>query len=192
MIQSLKKRFLASEAGSLSIETVIIVPILAWAMLGTYVFFDAFKTQYLSQKATYTIADMISRQEVPIDDDFITGAHEMFTALIGTGDTNALRISVVTMGVDEDTAEEQLELVWSEGVNTSCYSSVTDLEDRVPTLAEGEHLIIVESAQSWSPVYNVGMGLGNFKFNEMALTRPRFSPQICWEDDTTCSATCAG
>ena len=57
------KRFSTNEDGGLSIEAVLAIPLLVWALTATIVFYDAFKTPHISQKATYTIADMLSHEE---------------------------------------------------------------------------------------------------------------------------------
>ncbi|MCG6883109.1 MAG: hypothetical protein LJE62_05060 [Silicimonas sp.] len=182
--------FSRSEEGSLSIETVFAVPILAWAMTATFVFFDAFKTQNVSQKATYTIADMISREEAPVDADYMAAMYELYDYLSGTSGENAIRISVVEMTEDPDTLERSLALVWSHGINVAEYQNLDMIEDRIPNIAPGEQLVVVESEQEWTPAF--GVGLASYRFGEIALARPRFAPQICWVDATGCSTITGG
>ena len=125
----LNTRFTRSEQGSLSIEAVLAIPILTWAIVATFVFFDAFKTQNVSQKATYTIADMISREEAPVDADYMTAMYELYDYLSGDAGENALRTSVVEMTEDEATGVNQLALVWSHGINTDEYENLDLIED---------------------------------------------------------------
>lgn len=190
MKNSLISRFIRSEQGSLSIEAVLVVPILAWAIVATFVFFDAFKTQYISQRATYTIADMLSREETAIDGQYLASLHEMYDYLSNGEGANTLRVTVVERKTDEDTGEPYLDLVWSEGVNVQEYVNLSVIEDRIPSISVGEQLIVVESEQEWSPAF--GVGLADYKFYEFALARPRFAPKLCWETTAGCTTPSAG
>jgi len=181
-------RFLRKEDGGLSVEACFAIPMLIWVIVAMIVFFDAFKQLNISQKATYAVADMISREEAAVNDDYITALHEAFIYLSGERGPSAIRVSVVEMTVDEDTGDEVLELVWSEG---RMYDDLADLEPirgNIPTLSPGEQLIVVESVQGWVPPFGVGLAAA-YRFREVALARPRFSPKICWETLTGCVTT---
>jgi len=173
-------KFSRGENGGLSIEAVLVFPILIWAITATFVFFDAFKTINVSQKATYTIADMLSRETEAIDPDFLTAAHETFNFLAGSAGDNALRVTVVTMVEDPDTQVKTMEMVWSEGVGgITGYVNLDILENRLPDMASGDQMIVVESEQEWAPAFAVG--LTSYRFREVAISRPRFAPQLVWD-----------
>ncbi len=181
------KGFARNENGSLSVEAVFAIPILVWAITATFVFWDAFKTMNISQKAAYTVADMVSREEDPIDGDYMTSMHEIFDFLAGEAGASALRVSVVTFTTNATTNADELKLVWSKGVNLAEYTDLSVIRDRLPTMALGEQIIVVETEQEWSPAFAVG--LASYRFREVALARPRFTPQMCWDDGA--SRTCA-
>ena len=172
--------FSRREDGSLSVEAVLILPILIWAMVATLVMWDAFKTLNVSQKATYTVADMISREEVEISDNYLTSLLEIYGFLANSAGDNALRVSIVTLVEDETTAEQSLELVCSRGLGgIDDYDNIVQIEDRIPTLAVGDQMIVVESEQEWAPAFAVG--LASYRFREVALARPRYAPQVLLE-----------
>lgn len=180
MKSTLSRRFSRSEEGGLSVEAVLVLPLLVWAITATFVFWDAFKALNTAQKATYTVADMLSRETLPIDADYLTTMHEVFDFLSGDGGSdNALRVTVVTRFVDDDAGIDELRIVWSQGVNLEGYDDIAVLENRLPTIAEGEQLIFVESEQDWSPEF--AAGLGSYRFRKVALARPRFTPQLVWQ-----------
>ena len=171
------KRFSKNEDGGLSIEAVLAIPLLVWALTATIVFYDAFKTLHISQKATYTIADMLSREEAEITPDYLTAVYELYDFLSESQGDNALRVSVVTMNEDPVTLAKSLALVCSEGVGgIAGYSDIDAIEDRIPDMMPGDQLIVVESEQEWSPSFAVG--LASYRFREVALARPRFAPQL--------------
>ncbi len=178
--QFISNKFTRSEHGGMTVEAVLVIPILVWAITATFVFWDAFKTINISQKATYTVADMLSRETAAIDADYMTATHELFDYLAGTEGDNSLRVSVVSMAQDPDTLVKSMSLEWSEGVGgMTGHSDLSVLKDRVPDMAAGDQLIIVESVQEWAPSFAVG--LANYRFREFAISRPRFAPQLVWD-----------
>ncbi len=177
------KTFLRSETGSQSVEAVFAFPLVALSIIMTLTFWDGFHTKTVSQRATYTIADMLSREKQAIDADYLTAMHELYSFVSNEESGTALRVSVVEFFVDPDTAEETLSLQWSEGVGgPKGFSDITQLEARVPLMASGDQLIIVESFQDWTPHFNVG--LGAMRFDDVAIARPRFAPKLIWDDGT--------
>lgn len=175
----LTRRFARTENGSLSVEAVFALPMLVFAITATFVFWDAFKTLNISQKGTYTIADMLSRETNAVDADYLTSMHEVFDFLAGENGDNAIRVSVVTLRTNEATDRPEMLLVWSQGVGgVAGYTDLSVIQDRLPTMSLGEQLIVVESEQEWSPAFSVG--LASYRFREVAISRPRFAPQLVW------------
>ena len=172
--------FSRREDGSLSVEAVLVLPILIWAMVATLVMWDAFKTLNISQKATYTVADMVSREEVEISESYLASLLEIYGFLANSDGDNALRVSVVTLVEDQNTAVQSLELLCSRGLGgIDDYDNISQIEDRIPTMALGDQLIVVESEQEWAPAFAVG--LASYRFREVALARPRYAPQVLLE-----------
>lgn len=184
------KHFSRKEDGGISIEAVLVFPILVWAITATFVFFDAFKSLHVSQKATYAVADMMSRETEAVDDDYLTTMHEMFAYLSkDTEDTSAIRFTVVQRGLDAD-GNEETTLVWSEAVGgAEAHTDISTIEDRIPLMMVGDQLVVVETEHEWSPAFAVG--LASYRFREVTVSRPRFSPQLCYDDgtDITCGST---
>lgn len=179
--------FARDEEGGLSIEAVFALPMLVWAITATFVFWDAFKTMNISQKATYTVADMLSREVAPINDNYMTSMHEIYDFLSGDAGANAIRVSVVTLTTNTTTNTDELQLVWSEGVNVPGYNDLAIIQDRLPSLSLGEQIIVVETEQEWAPAFAVG--LASYRFREVALARPRFAPQLVWDNSAGTPAT---
>lgn len=152
------RRQRSDDAGALAPEALIILVALVWTYTAMFVFWDAFKTENLVVKSAQTVADMVSREPIPIDEEFIDGANSVFAFLAGADADNNLRVSVVTMVMGADGETPELELVWSHG--TGGWPDITDLaeiEDRLPILALGDELIVVEGTIRWEPLFNVGL-----------------------------------
>lgn len=182
------KKFRKSEDGGLSIEAVLSVPMIVWCILATFVFWDGFKTINSTQKATYTIADLMSREPTAIDSNYLASMHEMFDFLSSSAGDNRLRVSVVWMSEDPDTGIKTLNLDWSHGVGGfDCLKDLDDIRDRLPDMAGGDSLIVVEGIQEWSPSF--GVGLGDYRFRQFGIARSRVQPRLTWDGVPSCSGT---
>ena len=79
-------RFTSDQDANVAIEATIILPIMFWAYLTMFSIFDAYRQYTESQKAAYTISDLISRQTTPLDDAFIDSTRELFDTMTRTID----------------------------------------------------------------------------------------------------------
>lgn len=181
----LLRRFFRRETGSFSVETAIIFPILLWGFGAMFVFWDAFKLKNNAISATYTVADLVSRQTAPITPGFVGGLDDVFTKIAGNRLENQVRVTVVRMAVGPDPVNDptELQLIWSHG--TDSLPAVTDaaqIEGLMPLMAVGASMIMVETRVEWaSPL---GMFLPELTFGNRVFTSPRFVPQITFDDGT--------
>ena len=87
-------RFLRREQGIMAAETVIMLPIFLLCTIGMYTYWDAFRALNSSQKATYTVSDMIARTMQPVDEPYLVGLRDTMQHL-GHGRFHRLRIREV-------------------------------------------------------------------------------------------------
>ena len=174
-----------SEAGSLSVEAVLVFPMLFWVLAATFVYFDAFKTRNAAARATFTVTDMIARETGAINKEYLQGAVNVITQL--TGDAQDPRMRVTVLRCTADCANEEgrrLEIVWSQAVGPMLpvpaeAVDTAGLRGRIPAVSLGSSVVMVESEVDWTPWFNVG--LPDFSLGNVVVMRPRFSPQICWK-----------
>lgn len=189
MMRSLLRRFRRSEKGSLSVEAVLIFPILLWAYAALFIYWDAFKTQNLNLKAAYTVADLLSRQSQPITPSFVDGMNTIYAFLIRKNTSNDIRVSVVRFV--EDPADPDgpplMGLAWSEATGTySGHSTIEPLKDKLPMMPEGDELIVVETRMTWEPPINFSLeyvGLSTRDFTNLVFTSRRSVGVTCWDAD---------
>ena len=62
--------FARREDGTIALEAMVMTPILFWTFLALFSIFDTFRTYSANQKAAFTVSDAISRETVPLDDDY--------------------------------------------------------------------------------------------------------------------------
>ncbi len=178
-----------SQRGSLSVEMVLAVPMLFWAITAIYVFFDAYRAQYESFRANYTISDMLSRQTDAIDVNYLNGLDKVFRFMTGADRSGSwVRISVVRCTSDCTVEDDRiLQWDWSHGSNGARDLTAADmprLAQQIPLLAQGDRLIVVETAMHYEPLF--AKALRSFPSRDvvsLVVTRPRFAPQLLWDDN---------
>ena len=182
------RRLRRSDDGSVAVETVMMVPLLAWAMLATLTYFDAYRAEAISNKASLTIADMFSRETDYITPDYMDGALGLLKFLTLADDTPQLRVTVVRW-IAPDPVNAPLvgdyHVVWSQRRGTNgAILPLDTLELRknflgqIPIMSHNERGIIVETWTDHTPPYSVG--LNDMTMNTFTVIRPRFASQLCW------------
>ena len=207
LMRRLAPRGFARETrGSVTVETLIIIPTLAWALVATVVFFDGFRTRNQTQVAAQIVADLLSREPNMFTTAYLEGMNNVFDFIADSRVPTRLRISSVMWS----SADQRNTLQWSYGTRGmlplppetfadiaageyqtllarftaqgSGFGSGANqapapwIAERIPPVLPGEALIMVESFAIWSPFASVGVG--QMRFAPVVVTRPRFSPFI--------------
>ncbi len=179
-------RFRRDEDASLSVEAVLVLPLLLWAFLATYTFFDVYRAKNLSLKANYAISDLLSRETTTIDNAYLLGAEKVFRYLTQSDSSSWVRVTVVYCDDDCSLSTRDLKRDWSRATDSLPTFSNADvmnhLEPIIPWMAEGERVIIVETGVTYEPPFSQNLtGIGERDFVDIVMTRPRFAPQLCWQ-----------
>ncbi|MDJ0827255.1 MAG: hypothetical protein QNJ16_17325 [Rhodobacter sp.] len=182
--------FRSRDDGVISTEAAMIMPILLFAYLGLFTFFDAFRTQNINVRASYTISDMLSRENGCIDDAYISGLNDILSILTQSQYPTILRVTIV----ENDPDEEDLQLKWSEvdggtgGIQELTQGTLSEIEDEIPAIADYDLGIVVETWAGFDPVLNFGIDAQYFE--NLVVTRPRFAGQLRWDpgNDPVCNA----
>ena len=175
------RRFRRVQDGSVSVETIVMIPVLIAVLLSMAAFWDGMRARNAALKAATTVSDAISRETAPIDADYIDRMGELFAFLADARGDTSLRVTVVANALTDD-GGEQLELRWS-AVSEAGKSPITDVADvapHIPTIAVGDQVIVVESRVDWTPPLRTPL-VGQ-TFEEVTVARARFVPQVLWSD----------
>lgn len=174
---------LRDESGSVSIETILVLPLLLWALAATVSFTDAFRSQATLQRSAFTVADLLSRSSGrPVTPALLDGLHGFQVQINENRHPVRLRNSLIAR--DDDA--EALRVVWSYGSNLGDIGPLTHAElngplsSRVPPIAPGETTLLTEAWLDYTPPLRVG--LRPRRFHEAIVTRPRFAPGVYFED----------
>lgn len=179
-------KFLRRDDGAVAVEAAIILPAVFFAFASLFTVFDAYRQHALHQKAAYTISDMISRETVPIDSDYLDGAHSLFDTLTRDPQQSSIRVSVlryVSPVADDGTVTPPtMALDWSQTRGTAptlAESAVASWNTDLPMMVDGERIIIVETWAQYRPPFATGMGTPEIR--NFVFTRPRYAPQVLFE-----------
>lgn len=171
--------------GSLTLETALMMPMLAFFYVATFVWFDAFRAQNTSLKATYAIADMISRETVPLSEDYMNGLNTVFDYMTYSPAPTQLRITTAKCTADcEDDGARKLEVCWSwstADVPDHTAASFSKIEGAIPLMVLGDTIVITETFMAYAPAFKVIAS--DTVLSHLTVTRPRFAPQIALETE---------
>ena len=167
------------ESGSVAVETVLMVPLLAWAMLATLTYFDAYRNEAISYKAGLVLADAVSREADTLTDDYIDGLYGLHQFLMLKDKNPDMRITAFRYRANNNDYRR----VWSESRGSKPalnHAALNALSDRLPTMANGERAILVETWSDYEAPYAVG--LGDFDMATYNVISPRFTLRICFDN----------
>lgn len=171
------RAFLRDETGSIAVEGMIVLPILTWAYVGSFVFFDGYRAQSVNVKAAYTIGDVLSRETGFITPEYMDSLYALQDQLTETEQPRRMRITALRY---EETGDKYL-VCWSKGrggVSELSTGGLGALRDRLPVMADGEWGMLTETWVGYVPVFEAG--IDPFTFEDFVVTRLRFAPQLFW------------
>ena len=170
---------LRAEDGSVSIEAILMFPLLIWAWIAMYTFFEGLRENNINLKASYTIGDLLSRETSTIDMGYLNGMVDVFAWLTRTNQDVGLRVTVVRW----NEADERHDLIWSRGLSgkPDLTQEGVDaaLTPSIPILADADTAIVVETWAQFEPVMEIG--LTDTTIYNIVVTPPRFSEQLVLE-----------
>lgn len=203
-------RFSREANGSATVELVIVLPLLLWALAATVVFYDGYRTRYHAQMAAQTVADIMSRETSMFTADYVEGMNTVFDYLVDSRVPTRIRVSSVIW----DSVNERNRLQWSYGTRdlSALPSNTFELlqsgdtesllalfgEDQTFSFTGATNQMPVEDLASRIPPVLPGeallvvesfalwtpftnVGLGLTRFNPVVVVRPRFAPWINFE-----------
>ena len=182
MLPRLLRRFWAEDRAAVAFEAVIILPVLAWAFIGSFVFFDAFRTYNSSIKATYAIADVLSRQVNTVFAYDIEGMHTIFDHLVRSDTGTRMRVTQIMYHGATDTYRVD----WSyatAGEARLFTANLVDIEELLPVMANAERIVLVETFIPYSPAFDIGLDV--LTFANFTFTRPRYAGQVPFDATVT-------
>lgn len=186
------RAFARDESGVLLAEALVLLPMLIWGFIALVVYWDVFRTINVTQKAAYSISDLLSRQGV-VNTQFVDGLSNVLDFLTPGVPDSRLRITSIEFNERDD----RYELLFSRSpqgkVPAHTQASIQTLRPRIPILADLESVIIVETWVDYRPRFDTGVlnftpGVSDQTFVQFIVTRPRNWRRICLEGAPACDS----
>ena len=194
-MRQLKHRFatfLRDEDGLILAESLLMLPLLIWALVAMFIYWDVFRTINVTQKAAYGVADLLSRQRDTISLNFANGLQNVMNFLTPGG--HPVRIRVTSIEYVAATGNYKLLFSFSPGGKVPPLTE-TEVQawkgTKVPTLNNGESVFVLETevafkAQLQTVLAGFLVGVEDGNYGQFIVTRPRHR-RLCLEGTTTCT-----
>lgn len=194
-MRNLKHRFssfLRNEDGLVLVEGLLMLPLVIWAMVAMFIYWDVFRTINVTQKAAYGVADLLSRQRAPLSEEFVDGLQQVMNFLTPGGHPVQLRVT----SLEYDEGEDKYIRLFSRSPLDKV-PELTEAEiqpwkvDKIPLLNDGDSVFVVETrvqfkAQLQTFLAGFLVGVEDANFGNFIVTRPR-NRRLCMEDDPLCT-----
>jgi hypothetical protein len=176
-VLALLRRFARDRTGTILVESVMVLPLMAWAFVGTFTIFEAFRIETLNTRNSYTIGDALSRETNEVTPAYIEGLNDVFKEMTQSAFDTVLRVTVVEW--DEETQDYNFKWSYSTaGKPALTPQTLSSIQPHIPSSADADTSIIVETWMQFSPLMeNV---IEPMEFAHINITRPRFAAQLPW------------
>ena len=170
-------RFGRETRGSMTLEVLLVVPLLVWALLFTISTYDAFRAQDATTKAANAIADMISRQVDTLAQDDIDTMQGILEYISAAKPANNARLRITALRA---TANDSYDVEWSHASNgLGVLNNVDLIADQLPTLPQGDRLIAVETRFFYQPPFVIG--LSSNTLSQLIAVQPRYVARLAFD-----------
>lgn len=161
------------ERGASIIEFALLAPVLLLVLLSTVTLFDLFRTLQSVEKATFTVGDMMSREQGAMTQAKLDGMLILTRQMLPTASDGGLRVSSIAK------QGGALVVQWSKTVGTNVPSSPLPASI-IPDVAEGDSVLLTESFIPHRAFFGL-FGADTMQFGAQAAHRPRFVSSIAFE-----------
>ncbi len=203
-MRKLKQRFgtfLRDEDGLILAEGLLMLPLVIWALVAMFIYWDVFRTINITQKAAYGVADLLSRQKVEIPLAFADGLQKVVTFLTPGGHPVKVRITslecVAPAGPGCTAGNGSYRLLFSYSpeskttVLTEAHIQSWRTSGKIPVLNNGESVFVVETevafkAQLQTAIAGFMVGVEDAKYGQFIVTKPRHR-RLCLQGTNTCT-----
>lgn len=206
-IFSALRGFKRDTSGMMIVEAVIILPALVWTFIAFSVFWDAYRTINQAQKATFALADVISRERAQISSSYARSYARIFAYVAEVpGNLNAISFTSGPMVVRVTSASYTqgatpsdpgtLARMWSMSSDTARMplhtdASLASIINKIPVMLDGDSIVIVETRLRWQPKVTgsavaglvggrTSAWLTTRDIDTFTTVRPRFVPKLCF------------
>jgi len=172
-LKSKLKTFFRDQTGTATVEFLVAMPLIIFWIGGTMTFFNAFSEYTRSVKASYTVADILSRQTT-VDDAYIDSMDTLFAHFMQKS-TNDVWIRVSSIA--KDSGEMVVDWSTATGVHDPLSIPADIPAEIIPDLLDEERIILVETYTPFIPFLDY-IGIDARTYVNKVVVSPRFASQL--------------
>ncbi len=172
------KSFRRDERGIITVEAIMVFPLLFWTVSMTFVAFEGFRQSASNLKAAFTVSDLISRETQTITDVYIDSLHELMEKMVNNNSQMNLRVSLIVFDEEDDrhyvrwSSTRGYDVKWTD-------DSIHEIRSQLPPMPNQDTLILVETSNEYVPIFYTGFKFATgVTFENFVFTRPRFTNEI--------------
>lgn len=186
------RRFLRDEDASITIEAVMILPLLLWGYFGMFVLYDGYRAASSNIRASYTISDMLSREDqTVVTQAYVDGLNDIQDVLTQSPHRTVLRVTAVEFFNGQFSINNNCSFSTAGKTAVTDATLTTEILPYLPTMGSGDVLLVVETWMAFVPFMNITLEtlynpnaspdkvvFGPFYFENIVTTRPRHGGPI--------------
>lgn len=181
-----RKAIGADETGSLSVETLLMAPLLGFLMVGMFVYFQIFRQDSLLAKSSYTVTDVMSREVDAVNQAYIDNMFSLLQSVSNVQSVITMRVGLVKY----DLANDAMVLRWQavptgSPVNAFTQAEIDAMRSKIPDMDDQDSVIIVETNMPYTPPFLGGsMFVGqvpDIRYHNVIIMRSRFISELCYQ-----------
>jgi len=142
------RRFKEDTSATLTVEFILILPVLMTWFIGSIVFFDAFNSKATAQRTAHTIADIVSRQ-TSTSNTFIDSLLVLQNRMMPRSNVGAVRVS----SIQKDMAGD-LQILWTHSTDIAAPALIIANipPAQIPNMANGESILLIDTSVPFVPI----------------------------------------
>lgn len=183
-VGSRMRAFARDEGGVASMEMMLMLPLYLFCIFGTFTYWDAYDVVNRSQKAAYSVSDLLTRNQDlnGVPEPFVTGMFNTMQYMMGNDLPTRTRVTSIYF---DDT--NGYRVLWSRSSTPTIprltTSTLNQIQSHLPVLFDGDALIVVEATVEFEPMFSLAnwamAPLDLDRIQHVVVTRPRFMAKIC-------------
>ncbi len=168
-----RARAFRDERGSLTIEFLLWLPILAFWLVVSLAFFQAYTSRNDASNAAHALSDIMSRQ-TEVTDGFIAELYNLQNRLLPNAPQGTqLRVS----SIEYDGDEQVHRVLWSSAIGVEPFPSTEISVSVLPAMADNDTVILTELNVPFQP-FSTWARIGSRTWRFAKVVRPRFVPAV--------------
>jgi len=171
--RSIGGALLRDERASISIEFMVVMPLLLFLTTGGITYWDAFQSNSKTAKIAYAVSDIMSRHDVVDDTDMAHLYSVQDKMLAADLDRRSLRVSSICF------AGGDYHVLWSYTASSADIATPDALTDEeipveiLPAMVPQDSIVLTEVQARWQPNF-LNVGVGRKTWRTELVARPRF------------------